>query len=145
MPPFFPEHPLTAITAGERTATTELQTRGAPETEHSIDRPIHQFPAETIRVEVLNRCTGTVGDNLTSLAPGNSLHFFKAFMVFNGMDKFNSGLFSFAADDEVDILAFAQDTLVSIRWIDSTVNDFDVCINFFDFVNRLEYNFVCGG
>src|SRR5258706_5361146 len=114
MPPLFPEHPLPAITACERTTATELQTRGALEAEHSIQRPIEQFPAETIGIEVLNRSAGTVGDNLMSIAPSDAIYGFKTCVVLDSLDKFNDGLFAFTTHDAIYFTAFTQDVLIGV-------------------------------
>ena len=145
MPPLFPEHPLAAVTTCERTSTAELQTGGALETEHLVKRPVHQFPAEAIRIEILNRRARTIGNDLMFIAPGDTVHGFKALVVFDGLDEFNDGLFAFAADDEIYFAAFAQDALIGVRWIDATVNNFDVWVGGFDLVNGFEGGLVRGG
>lgn len=138
MPPFFPEHPLTTITAGERATAAELQTRSALEAEHLVKRPIKQFPAGTVLIQILDRSSRTIGNDLIAFAPCDAIHIFQSAVVFQSPDQAHDGLFALAANDEIHIKAFAQDALIGICWIDSAINYFDLGICAFDLVNGLD-------
>src|SRR6185503_76572 len=135
MSPFFPEHPLTAIAARQRAATAELETCGAVEPKHLIKRPVEQLPAQAILIKILYRRSGTIGDNLISIAPCDSLHVFKFSVILQCADQFHNGLFPFAADDDIHFTALAHDALICIRRIDPAVNDTDLRKYFLYFVD----------
>src|SRR5687767_15089195 len=60
-------------------------------------------------------------------------HFFKIAVLFPGVDQLAHNLLSFAAYDHIDLWDILKNALISIRWIDSPINDpyFRECLAYF--------------